>query len=615
MTNGLLARHDDPMAETAPAPDPVAVAAIATEAATLARRHDRDDLADRLERIAERVARTETVVCVVGEFKKGKSALINALLAAPICPVDDDLATTTVTVVRYAPEPIAFVRRREDGRLVVEDIAPSDVADWAVEADGVERQRGVEVVEVGLPNPFLEHGLALVDTPGVGGLNAAHAAATLAFLPSADALVFVTDASAELSAPELAFLGAARAAGPPILVAVTKVDIHPAWRRIVELDEGHLRSAGLDEVPFAVSSVLRLAGHDRADPELETESGVPRFADALVEDAVGRARLTAVASAVGAVTPLLEQLREPPATELAALERPEAIEGLTADLAATRARLATLTEADASWSVRLEDEFAALRTRTEFAFQARMRQLQRTLQDDIDKIDPAREWPAVSQRIQAETAAAVRAAFLEATDGAAAIQATIARLLADEASALQGVGAAVSFDVATLWQGGPTFEGRTRQGVMASLGMVGGATVGVEMLGMLGTLLGAAVVGPAAIGVAAVFGGKDVLDSRRRQLADRRQQARSFLGSFLEEVRFEADGRLVSLLDDLQRQMRARFAERIGELRRTLAETAGALESASAQADSARRARLAELAADLASIDDLRERFGRLDGG
>jgi ribosome biogenesis GTPase A len=40
--------------------------------------------------VAERLARTETVVCVVGEFKKGKSALINALLGSPVCPVDDD---------------------------------------------------------------------------------------------------------------------------------------------------------------------------------------------------------------------------------------------------------------------------------------------------------------------------------------------------------------------------------------------------------------------------------------------------------------------------------------------------------------------------------------------
>jgi hypothetical protein len=141
---------------------------------------------------------------------------------------------------------------------------------------------------------------------------------------------------------------------------------------------------------------------------------------------------------------------------------------------------------------------------------------------------------------------------------------------------------------------------------MASLGVVGGATVGVEMLGMLGTLLGAAVVGPAVLGVAAVFGGKQVLDERRRQLADRRQQARSFLGSFIEEVRFEADGRLASLLDDVQRQMRARFADRIRELRRTYAESAAALESATERAESERVQRLAAVRTELTAIDALR---------
>jgi hypothetical protein len=157
-----------------------------------------------------------------------------------------------------------------------------------------------------------------------------------------------------------------------------------------------------------------------------------------------------------------------------------------------------------------------------------------------------------------------------------------------------------------LWQGGPAFEGRARSNLMASLGVVGGATVGVEMLGMLGTLLGAAVVGPAVLGVAAVFGGKQVLDERRRQLADRRQQARSFLGGFVEEVRFEADGRLASLLDDVQRQMRARFADRIRELRRTYAESAAALESATERAESERVQRLAAVRAELTAIDVLR---------
>jgi hypothetical protein len=237
-----------------------------------------------------------------------------------------------------------------------------------------------------------------------------------------------------------------------------------------------------------------------------------------------------------------------------------------------------------------------------------MRQLLRATQDEIEGIDPARSWPEVGQRIQQETAAAVQGAFLHATDGAAAVQGEIARMLADEAVGLEAPGAGMAFDVAGLWGAGPAFEGRARSGLVAGFGVLGGATIGVEMLGMLGTLLGAAVVGPAVIGVVAVFGGKQVLSERRRQLADRRQQARSFVAGFIEEVRFEADGRLASLLDEVQRQMRARFAERIRELRRTLAESEAGLQRASEQAETEVRARILVLRAELDRIDELRDR-------
>ncbi len=96
---------------------------------------------------------------------------------------------------------------------MVEPIAPDDLPRWVTERGNPDNRLGVEQVEVGLPHPLLERGITLIDTPGIGGLNAAHAAATLAFLPVADALVFVSDASAELTGPELEFL-AERASTP-----------------------------------------------------------------------------------------------------------------------------------------------------------------------------------------------------------------------------------------------------------------------------------------------------------------------------------------------------------------------------------------------------------------
>ena len=86
MTNAPVQPRSDATALGATSPDAAqpadaaAVAAIVADTAELARRRDRDDLARRLDQVAERVARTDTVVCVVGEFKKGKSALINALI-------------------------------------------------------------------------------------------------------------------------------------------------------------------------------------------------------------------------------------------------------------------------------------------------------------------------------------------------------------------------------------------------------------------------------------------------------------------------------------------------------------------------------------------------------
>jgi hypothetical protein len=543
---------------------------------------------------------------VVGEFKQGKSALINGLLGTAVCPVDDDLATTTVTVVRHGDEAGAIVRRREDGELVEEAIPPNDVVGWVLERDGPADRTGVEVVEITLPHPFLARGVVLVDTPGVGGLNAGHAAATLAFLPSADALIFVTDASAELSAPELEFLTTALRAGRPVIVAITKVDMYPAWRRIVELDEGHLRAIGLTGDPIPLSAVLRLGSIGADGDVADRESGFDRLADLLAGEVAADARTLTRTAATAELRPAIEQLREPLAAEAAALEDPGSAGRMATELRDVRARLAALDAADAAWSVRLEDEFAALRSRVAFGFQGRMRIVLRDAEDELEEIDPAQSWAELSGRVQEGTAAAVREAFGEATDGAAGVQATIAAMLADEQLGLEGAGGQVAFDVRELWEGMPGFAGRTKSGVMAGLGVVTGAKVGVEMLGMLGTLLGAAIVGPAVLGVALAFGGKEVLSERRRQLADRRQQARTFLTDFVEEVRFQVDGRLATLLDEIQRQMRARFTERIRELRRTFGASVAALERGAAEESAGRDRRLAEIRSDMAELDRMR---------
>jgi hypothetical protein len=176
---------------------------VAGRVADIAGMVDRPDLAGRLRVAIARTARPATIICVVGEFKQGKSSLVNALLGQHVCPVDDDLATSAITLVRQGDEPAVEVRRRVDNELVVEQVPPDEIADSVTEFGNPENAKNVERVDVSAPSPLLADGLCIVDTPGMGSMGAGHAAATLAFLPFADGLVFASDASAELSEPEV----------------------------------------------------------------------------------------------------------------------------------------------------------------------------------------------------------------------------------------------------------------------------------------------------------------------------------------------------------------------------------------------------------------------------
>jgi len=68
--------------------------------------------------------------------------------------------------------------------------------------------------------------MVLVDTPGVGGLGSSHGAATMGALPKADAVLLVSDAAQEYTAPELDFLAAARQLCPNVACVITKTDLY-----------------------------------------------------------------------------------------------------------------------------------------------------------------------------------------------------------------------------------------------------------------------------------------------------------------------------------------------------------------------------------------------------
>ena len=142
--------------------------------------------------------------------------------------------------------------------------------------------------EVTLPRRFLAGGLVIVDTPGVGGIGSAHSAATLAALPTADAVLMISDAAQEYSEPEISFLRQAMKLCPNVACVLTKIDLYPQWRTVAELDRQHLIKAGIDAPLLPVSSTLRIHALDTKDADLNVESGFRALSDHLQQNVLAR---------------------------------------------------------------------------------------------------------------------------------------------------------------------------------------------------------------------------------------------------------------------------------------------------------------------------------------
>ena len=172
----------------------------------IAQESDQSEIARRLQVAYDRSRERVFRVAIAGEFSTGKSTLINALLGKALLPTALEACTAVVTRIRKAEkdeEPGVLVTFAKSGtRRVSEEALRSSLTfqgqtgdDFPVEA------------EVLLPaGTFLDHGIEIVDTPGVNDPEARGEQVTLGFLPKADAIIFVTHAARAFKESEIDFL-------------------------------------------------------------------------------------------------------------------------------------------------------------------------------------------------------------------------------------------------------------------------------------------------------------------------------------------------------------------------------------------------------------------------
>jgi predicted GTPase len=161
-------------------------------------------------------------VAVLGQFKSGKSSLLNAVLGEDVFPVGVVPVTAVITRAAAGPEPVARVTHRDGS---VEEVAPARVAEFVTEAGNPGNRRQVAVVDVFTPALRDWPGVRLVDTPGLGSVLTHNTEATRAWMPHVAVALVAVSAERPLSEEDRRLVAAARQTAPRVVVLLTKVDL------------------------------------------------------------------------------------------------------------------------------------------------------------------------------------------------------------------------------------------------------------------------------------------------------------------------------------------------------------------------------------------------------
>jgi len=189
--------------------------------ADLAQELAAEPVAEEARELAARVAEGRFYVACVGQFKRGKSTLLNALVGYEVVPTGFIPVTAVPTVIRFGAALRARIRMH-DGSW--RDIAMSDLKDYVTEEFNPENKKGVDGAEVFVPSSLLSSGMCFVDTPGLGSVFTGNTATTQAFIPHIDAALVVVGADPPIAGEELALVDAVGKQVQDLILVINKAD-------------------------------------------------------------------------------------------------------------------------------------------------------------------------------------------------------------------------------------------------------------------------------------------------------------------------------------------------------------------------------------------------------
>jgi hypothetical protein len=460
-------------------------------------------------------ARLAVVVC--GEFKRGKSSLLNALLEEPgLFPVDDYYATSLVSTISHgAAEEITVVLAGQGGQGETRAIGRADIAGYVTETGNRDNRKGVELVRITTPNPRLASGLTFVDTPGVGGIYVRHTMVTLGFLPLAHAVLFVADATQVLTESELHFLRRAAAAAKVtddadgLICVLTKVDLVGDYGRLLENTRAKLAEVmsrppeQVTVIPVSAKAKLRYLA--RGDERHLRASNFAELDRVIWATLARRQAKVVLGSALAELERGAQSLLTPIESELESLRArtAQAQEKLRAAQAARRSRLAELDDKSPGWRRDLTSQLDDLAGAVQKEARSELDDVwDRFRRDYLHRDDFLRDPDKMISRLD---------------EDAVAVAGTASKLLSKRAARLQrDFAAQVGLDlgharigslpdppvsrlrVSGRLEDGPSGApagGGVRTGAVVTAGAVAGAALGTILLPGVGTVIGGVIGG------------------------------------------------------------------------------------------------------------------------
>jgi len=233
------------------------------------------------EELREKIESNTFNLVVVGQFKRGKTSLINALLGADILPVAVVPLTSIVTIMTYG-NTLGVKVFFNDGRIA--DIKSEELQDYVTEKGNPKNIKDVSEVIITYPSPYLKDGVRLIDTPGVGSIYQHNTDVAYRYLPKSDAVMFLLSVDQPMSRAELDFLKDVKEYSNKIFFLLNKADYlnEKDLQESIDFSKGVLKEAmGMDARIFPISARLALEGKNCASEKTLRQSCLPEFSEAL----------------------------------------------------------------------------------------------------------------------------------------------------------------------------------------------------------------------------------------------------------------------------------------------------------------------------------------------